>query len=148
MPNRAERRRGNPNGSVMPQNQTIVAQKTYVGPMPAPEDMERYKSCSSDLPGRIMSLAEESSRRETMKVENQARSLENQKESLANQKLAIEGNNSVAKLGLVFAFVLSFLCLVSAAIFVIKGLNVQAFVASIIPASLFFKAIFGRNTGK
>lgn len=90
MLNREQRRHPAQSGNASQRQTTIVAQKTFSGPMPAPEDMLRYKECSEDLPDRIMSLAEESSRRETMKVENQRREIENQKCSIENQKAAVE----------------------------------------------------------
>jgi len=78
MSNRQQRRlaerKGHPvnvNSQQVNQAKALIHQESYSGPMPAPEDMFRYRECSEDLPGRIMSLAEESSRRETMKVENQ-----------------------------------------------------------------------------
>ncbi|WP_139260181.1 hypothetical protein [Fibrobacter sp. UWH9] len=124
---------------------TVIAQKSFSGPMPAPEDMFRYRECSEDLPGRIMSLAEESSRRETMKVENQRQEIENQRAAIENQKLAIKSNNYANMLGLIFAFVLSAACIAASIYFVLQNKNIQAFVAAILPAAVFFKTFFSKK---
>ncbi len=45
MLNREQRRHPAQSGNASQRQTTIVAQKTFSGPMPAPEDMLRYKEC-------------------------------------------------------------------------------------------------------
>lgn len=146
MPNREQRRHPTQSGNASQGgNATIVAQKSFSGPMPAPEDMLRYKECAENLPDRIMSLAEESSKRETMKVENQRREIENQKAAVENQALAIKANSRANLAGLVFTFLLSFACIGASFYFVLLDKNIQAFAAAIVPASVFFKTFFSKR---
>lgn len=137
MPNREQRRNAMKNaagkGAIIHNTYT-----SYSGPMPAPEDMLRYKECFPELPERIVRLAEESSRRETMKVENQSKLVE-------NQRLVANLNASIQRLGLIFAFLLALICLGSAAYFVINGFEIAAFVAAIPPVSMLVKAIFKKQ---
>lgn len=127
----------NPLKAQQPEHRTIVTEQ-YQGPIPTPKMMDDFSKIDQSFPGRLMTLAEKADERRTLEVRNQSQLIE-------NQKRIIDGNNSTAKLGLVLTFILSFFCLVCAAIFVFKGYNVAAFVAVIIPAATFINTYFKKG---
>lgn len=57
----------------------------------------------------------------------------------------IKANNRSNIIGLIFAFILSGACILASFYFVLQDKNIQAFVAAILPAAVFFKTFFAKK---
>ncbi|EPM1459856.1 DUF2335 domain-containing protein [Elizabethkingia anophelis] len=94
---------------------SIMQASHYSGPLPRPEDMEKYNQIIPNGADRIMQMAEK---------QNDHR--------ISIEKQAVAANNSDSRLGQIFAFILALFCIGSS---VYLGMNGQPWLGGVLGGS-------------
>ncbi|AZG35635.1 MULTISPECIES: DUF2335 domain-containing protein [Shewanella] len=99
-------------------SQYIEVHTSHRGPMPSPDDLQKYSVILPELPDRMMSMAENS---QTEKIKQHSKILELKSKEIEVQKLEVEQSDAAHKreiftqqLSLILAFIVVLICIVGA----------------------------------
>lgn len=106
-------------------SQYIEIHRLHRGPMPSPEDLQKYSVTLENLPNRMMIMAEKS---QEEKTKQNSKILELKEQEISVQKLEVEQANdahireiSTQKLSLIFAFIIVLVCILGAFCMAVLG---------------------------
>lgn len=111
------------------QEQHLIAQNIYSGPIPPPEHLEKYSQIYPDAPKRIFDLAEK----------NQQFDFEQKNKVLKLHEKELDNNANITKRGQYLVFYLSFGFLIAATVCILLDKEIAAGIFSLIPFSVILK---------
>lgn len=102
-----------------------IEHRSHRGPMPSPDDLQKYSETLDNLPDRMMKMAEKSQEEKTKQngkiLELKEQEIHVQKLEVEQASVAHEREISVQKLSLIFAFMIVLVCIVGSFVMAVLG---------------------------